>query len=189
MYERDEQRALLEVARASLGHGLRAGEAPRIDPLGFTPPLREKRASFVTLRLAGRLRGCIGQLQARDPLVEGVACNAFAAGFRDPRFAPLADAELDAVLIDVSVLGTAEPLDFDTREQLLAQLRPHRDGLIVRDGACSATFLPAVWETLPEPERFLGELLRKAKLDPERFPASLQALRYRTETFGEAEFG
>jgi AmmeMemoRadiSam system protein A len=181
-----ERAVLLAVARDSIRHGLRTGRPLVVRPEDFPEKLREPGASFVTLHRGGRLRGCIGTLEAWRPLVTDVAENAFAAAFRDPRFMPLQPEELDDLHIHISVLGKPEPLVFDSEEDLLRQLRPGRDGLILQDGARKGTFLPSVWEELPDPRQFLAHLKLKAGLSPDHWSDSLRVWRYGTESFDRA---
>ncbi len=181
-----ERAILLEVARDSIRNGLQTGRPLRVRVEDYPEILREPGASFVTLHRDGRLRGCIGTLEAWRPLVQDVAENAFAAAFRDPRFMPLRPEELDDLHIHISVLGPPEALQFDSEEELLAQLRPGRDGLILQDGGHKGTFLPSVWEELPDPRQFLTHLKVKAGLPPDHWSDSLRVWRYGTESFDRA---
>jgi AmmeMemoRadiSam system protein A len=173
-------RTLLDVARASVAHGLRHGAPLPVDLAALADPLRRPAASFVTLlrRDDGELRGCIGELEARFALAESVARNAWSAAFQDPRFAPVGDRELDELRFHVSVLGALEPLPARSPAELAAALRPGADGVLIDDGRHRATFLPAVWRSLPEPERFVRELERKAGLAGRAWPPALRAWRY-----------
>jgi AmmeMemoRadiSam system protein A len=177
-------RALLEVARASLAHGVTHGRALPVAAERYPESLRALGACFVTLRRAGALRGCIGSLEATRPLIEDDAGNAFAAGFRDPRFAPLGAAELEELEVHVAVLGAPVPLPCASEDELLAELRPGIDGLVLREGARRSTFLPAVWESLPEPAAFLRELRRKAGLPPRHWSPAMRFWRYTVQEFG-----
>lgn len=179
----DHGALLPELARRSIAHGLEHGTPLEVDPSAYPEPLRRIAASFVTLiDPTGQLRGCIGSLEAGRPLVEDVVQNAFAAAFRDPRFAPLQARELEDLRVQVSVLDPAEPLTFETEADLLAQLQPHRDGLIIEQGSRRATFLPSVWELLPDRHRFLQELKHKAGISGG--PVA-RAWRYRTRCYGD----
>jgi hypothetical protein len=180
-----ERGVLLELARASIVHGLETGAPLPVSLEDKPASLTAARASFVTLHLHDRLRGCIGHLEAVQPLVRDVVENAFGAAFRDPRFEPLTAAELAPLHIAVSVLTPAEPIPCAEEEALLAALCPGRDGVILSDGPHRGTFLPAVWEQLPEPRDFLRQLKQKAGLAPEHWSAGVRAWRYRTERFGE----
>ena len=180
----EEERLLLhKVARASIEHGLETGRPLAVDVERYPPPLRERRATFVTLNEHGELRGCIGTLEAIRPLVEDVAHNAFAAAFSDPRFPPVSASELDDIEIHISVLSPATPMQFDSEEDLVHQLRPGVDGLVLEDGYHRGTFLPAVWESLPEPHAFLQHLKLKAGLPANYWSDTIRVSRYTTESF------
>jgi len=183
LLDADARRTLLDVARSSIAHGLTHGRALSLDPSDYRPALRAERAAFVTLHKGGALRGCIGHLEAIQPLVQDVAENAFAAAFRDPRFAPLREDEVPGLHIEISVLTPAEPLAFDSEADLLRQVEPGRDGLILRAGGARGTFLPSVWESLPQPADFWRHLKMKAGLRPDFWSPDIEVLRYRTESF------
>ncbi len=176
---------LLATARSSIRQGLELGDALRPDLDAMPEPLLEPGACFVTLNLDGELRGCIGSLEAARPLIEDVAFNAHAAAFRDPRFGPLRAEEFDRVLLDISVLTPAMPLAFSSEAELLAQLRAGIDGLILEAARRRATFLPSVWEALPDREQFLRELKRKAGLPADFWDQKLKAWRYTTVSVAE----
>lgn len=182
-----QRAALLRVARASIEHGLETGRAATVDPAVHDVSLRLRRASFVTLHRQRSLRGCVGHLEAVGPLVVDVASNAFAAAFCDGRFAPLEAREWPDVTVALSILTRPEPIAFRDEADLLGQLRAGEDGLILEEGACRGTFLPAVWEDLPDPTEFLLHLKRKAGLAPGHWSDRIRVLRYRTESFGEAD--
>ncbi len=169
------------MARDAIAHGLREGRPPDLDLAHYPAALAEPRASFVTLYRVGELRGCTGSLEPEEPLVVDVARNAFRAAFSDPRFPPLAGWEIDGLEISVSLLSPLERIRVGSETDLLRSLRPGVDGLVLRDGARSATFLPAVWESLPEPRDFLHALQRKAGLEPGHWSATLCFDRYATE--------
>lgn len=178
--------ALLKLARESIRRQL-AGDPSVPRPEVASAAFDEVRASFVTLKLDEALRGCIGVLEAVRPLSLDVAHNAHAAAFRDPRFPPLGRLELEPLHIEISVLSPPEPFPVLDRADLLASLRPGVDGLILAEGAQRATFLPAVWESLPRPEDFLTQLLLKAGLAPNHWSERLRFARYTTESFAEQE--
>ena len=175
---------LLKIAATAI-HRASFGQDPGIFPglAGESAHLRRNGASFVTLKIAESLRGCIGTLQAARPLAEDVAHNAHAAAVRDPRFPPLRPTELTELHLTVAVLSEPEPLAADDRDHLLQQLRPNIDGLILVAGRKRATFLPAVWEQLPRPEAFLDALWQKAGLRSELWPTGISLARYETENF------
>ncbi|AGA91740.1 uncharacterized protein, PH0010 family [Thioflavicoccus mobilis 8321] len=182
-YDDAERRLLLGVAVGSIAHGL-ARRVPLVpDPRDYPAALRAVRATFVTLEIGTALRGCIGVLAARRPLVADVAHNAFAAAFEDPRFPPLAPAELHRLTIHVSVLSPPQALRCDSRVDLLAQLRPEIDGLILEDRGQRGTFLPSVWEQLANPADFLAHLCLKAGLAADHWSDSVAVSRYTTESF------
>lgn len=172
---------LKALALASIRHGLEAGEALGRDafPSGCDWP-RDNGAAFVTLKKAGQLRGCIGSLSAHRPLAEDVSENAYAAAFRDPRFPPLRSEELDGLEISISVLTPPQRLSFASEQELLAQLRPGVDGLILTEGGRRGTFLPSVWESYPEPAVFLRHLKMKAGLPPDYWSDTVSVERYET---------
>jgi AmmeMemoRadiSam system protein A len=172
---------LLRIARRSIESGL-DGTALRIRAEEFSASLRAIRASFVTLEIDGRLRGCIGTLDARRPLVEDVAHNAYNAAFDDPRFPPLRRVELAAVEIHLSLLSLPEPIAFQSEQDLLAQIRPRVHGLVLEEGRRRGTFLPSVWEQLPDPVEFLRHLKRKAGLPEDYWSATLRVSRYTAES-------
>ncbi len=182
-----QRRLLLEVARESIAHGLRTGRPLRVNPTDHDPALQAKRAAFVTLNERGRLRGCIGHLEAIQPLVADVAENAFSAAFRDPRFPPVTAGEFDALEIHISVLSPPEPVVFTSEADLLRRIRPGTDGLILEEGPYRGTFLPSVWEQLPEPRQFLAQLKLKAGLPPDYWSDSVKVYRYTTESFSESD--
>jgi len=180
-----QRRMLLALARQSIAHGLDQGCPLSVVPSDYPADLRARRAAFVTLETGGTLRGCIGHLEAVQPLVLDVAENAFAAAFRDPRFRPLTHPELARISIEISVLTPARPLFFTSEEELLRMIEPGRDGLILKEGAARGTFLPTVWESLPEPRAFLRHLKQKAGLRPDHWSDRVRVSRYRTESFSE----
>jgi len=186
MLTAEHRETLLEVAEASIREGLHTGHALPLHPEEYPAELRAVRATFVTLHKAGELRGCIGSLEAYQPLVANVAHNAYAAAFSDPRFPPLAAEEYPLLTLDIAILSPPEPLAFSSEQELLRQLRPGIDGLILEERNHRGTFLPSVWETLPTPEAFLRQLKMKAWLPPEHWSDTLRVSRYTTESFGRA---
>jgi len=185
----NDRATLLEVARASIQHGLRRRQALAVNPDDYPETLRPLRATFVTLEIGGQLRGCIGALVAGLPLVQDVAAHAYAAAFEDPRFPELRPEEFPKLEIFISVLSPPEPMRFDSEEDLLAQMRPGMDGLILQFRHYRATFLPAVWESLPDPYVFLAQLKHKAGLPLDFWSPELRVERYATEYFGDDDAG
>ena len=153
---------LVRIARDSIVAGLRGERyAPPAEP-----ELQAPAATFVTLYKSGSLCGCVGSVEALRPLGADVAHNAYAAAFEDPRFGPLKPEELEQLSIEVSVLSAPEPLNVRDDDDLHAQLEPAVHGLILNCLGRRATFLPQVWDSLPDPKRFVSELKRKAGLSP-----------------------
>jgi hypothetical protein len=178
----DRGRALLAVARDSLAEalGLREPGDPSADFPGDSrePWLDEPGATFVTLRRSGSLRGCVGSLRAYRPLRDDVQANARAAAFSDTRFPPLTRDELAEVDLEVSLLSTPEPLSAASEKEALALLRPGIDGVILEYHNHRGTFLPQVWEQLPEPREFLAHLKHKAGLPLGFWHPDLRLWRY-----------
>lgn len=176
-----ERATLLAVARAALWEGARGCRlAVRVEE--FAPVLRAPRATFVTLELEGALRGCVGALEACQPLVVDTAANAYSAGYGDPRFQSLLAAEVERIDIHISVLSAQEQIVFRSEAELLQQLRPGIDGLVIREYGLRGTFLPQVWEFLPEPRDFLEHLKHKAGLPSGYWSDTLTASRYTIES-------
>lgn len=180
----DQRNRLLQLAKDSIAHGLRSGKPLPVDASDHPSELQQPRATFVTLERDGQLRGCIGMLEAVRPLAEDVAENAFAAAFRDPRFPPLTADEFAGLDLHISILGPAEPMHFESETDLVAQLRPGIDGLILRENYRRGTFLPSVWEQLPDPGQFVRHLKQKAGLPAHYWSDTLRVERYTTEIFG-----
>lgn len=181
----DEQVRLLEIARQSIHYGLESGRALQLDVAHFDDNLRIEAAVFTTLTRFGDLRGCIGSLQAADPLAQAVANSAFNAAFRDRRFGKVDSTELDDLRIEISVLSELEPVEAVSRQMLLDNLQPGVDGLLMEDQGYRSTFLPKVWEKLPSSNELLGELMQKAGLPAEHWSDSIRFHRYHTLSFAE----
>ena len=181
MWPADAAAVLTGLARAAIAERL-ARPGPSVAEAEW---LGQPGASFVTLKAAGALRGCIGSLEAWRPLGADVRANALAAAFRDPRFAPVAAAEFDRVAIEVSVLTAPEPVAFSSRDDLLRQLRPGVDGLVLTARGHRGTFLPQVWDELPDPADFLAHLLRKAGLAGGYWGPDVEIERYGVTAFRE----
>ena len=179
----EERWTLLDLARKSIRHRLDEGSALYVRPEDHPKRLQIQRATFVTLHRHGELRGCIGHLEAIQSLVEDVAENAEAAAFRDPRFPPLAPHEFPGLDIHISVLSPPERIAFTTEQELLQQIRPGVDGLILQDGTARGTFLPSVWESLPQVDAFWLHLKHKAGLPGDHWSNTLEVFRYEAESF------
>ena len=183
MLNRPEQNILLETARKSIDHGLSKNERLVLDVAAHPESLQIKRASFVTLKIAGQLRGCIGQTTPLYPLVTSVCENAYSSAFCDPRFKPLTDEEFRNIHLSISVLTPVRPLEFTSEPELIEKLESGIDGLIIEKGHQRATFLPAVWESLPDAREFLQHLKHKAGLAKDEMPE--KAWHYQSYTIEE----
>lgn len=184
-YNQTDRSTLLKLARDSIFYGLQHGRPLQVILQGYPDHLKELRAAFVTLHLEGELRGCIGHLEPISPLLKDVAENAFAAAFRDSRFPPLVEREFHDLNIEISVISKIRPIEFSSEIELLQQIRPGVDGLILDEGGRRGTFLPSVWEQLKTPVEFLRNLKRKAGLPYGHFSRNIKVYRYTTECFSE----
>ena len=161
-----ERRLLLALARSSVIAAV-TGSPPPNEAANVAPKLRARRACFVTLTKSGELRGCVGSIFPHESLYEAVIRRARSAALEDPRFPPVRPNELKGIGIEVSVLTVPKPLWFASPEELLAKLRPGIDGVVLRMESQEATFLPQVWEQLPDRRLFMSELAEKAGLAPD----------------------
>ena len=177
--------ALLALARASIALAL--GREADVQPLA--PWLNAKGACFVTLTQGGQLRGCVGGLEARRSLLDNVTGYARAAAFDDPRFDPLSAEEFERTRIEVSLLSPLEAAPAGPEAVALEWIRPFVDGLALEWGRHRGTFLPQVWEKLPEPRRFLGQLKLKAGLPADFWSEDIRLYRYQVEKWSEPEDG
>jgi len=183
----EEQKTLLRLAREAVEHSVKHDKLPPLDESILTPRLREPGASFVTLTEHGQLRGCIGALEPYQPLAEDVREHAIAAALDDPRFPPVSEHELSVIEVEVSRLTPPLPLDYKHANDLLSKLRPHVDGVILRDGFRRATFLPQVWEKISNPAEFLDNLCYKMGASPNLWRKKhLEVLTYQVEEFRES---
>ncbi|MFL6548361.1 MAG: AmmeMemoRadiSam system protein A [Povalibacter sp.] len=176
---------LLQLARGSIVSGLRERRRTPA-PQHYSAGLEIRRASFVTLRIGPALRGCCGAIEAREPIAEDVWRNAWASAFNDPRFPPLTFDEYARCTVSISVLSELEPVPVANENELLQQLRPGLDGLLLRAHTGQATFLPAVWKQLRDPVEFVHQLKMKAGWPADYWSADMQVYRYTTESFGES---
>ena len=176
---------LLRLARDSIEHGLVHKEPLPVQCDDLPRALTEPCATFTTLRLKGKLRGCCGTLEAVHPLARDVTRSAFQAAFRDPRFDPVCDDELGAIRLEVSVLTPLESMHVTDEADLLKRLTPGTDGLVIVADGRRTTFLPQVWETLPDPHRFLAALKAKCGLADDYWSEQLEFHRYRTTSYAE----
>jgi AmmeMemoRadiSam system protein A len=182
----EEQRILLHLAREAMEHGVKGKGLPPLDKSSLPASLLEEGSSFVTLTMRGQLRGCIGSLEPYQSLAEDVREHAVAAALQDPRFPPVRENELSGIQIEVSRLTRPIPLEYKDEKDLLSKLCPHVDGVVLRDGSHRATFLPQVWEKIPDRAEFLSNLCYKMGADPDLWRSKhLEVLTYRVEEFRE----
>jgi AmmeMemoRadiSam system protein A len=185
-----EEHFLLHRAREAIEGAIRGHPLPRPAPEQLQGNLIREAATFVTLRLDQQLRGCVGNLVARDPLYQSVATNAVGAAFRDARFAPLTLEELPQVDVHISILSPLVPLQCATPDELLAQLTPNTDGVVLRQDGRTGTFLPQVWNSFRDPQAFMEALARKAGLEaPDWKSPGTEVSIYRVTAFGESPGG
>lgn len=156
-----EKSSLLWLARETIKASAAHKALPTLPTEQITEAMKQPGAVFVTLTIGGELRGCIGSLQAYQPLIEDLQAHAIDAAFNDYRFGPVSQAEVPLLEIEISRLTPSEPLPYSSPDQLPKILKPNVDGVVLRDGYRSATFLPQVWEQIPDPESFLSHLCQK----------------------------
>jgi hypothetical protein len=179
----EDQRSCLQIAHESIEHGLQKNSALQVIASEYSSDLQQHLASFVTLHKNGELRGCIGALEAYQPLINDIAEHAYSAAFQDPRFPALQDNEYEQLEIEISVLGKPERMTFDSEENLLQQIRPNIDGLILEFENNRGTFLPSVWKQLPDKKEFLNHLKIKAGLSQKWWDDTVKISRYETFSF------
>lgn len=185
----EEKQTLLRLAREAMETAVKGKALPPLNLQSLAPVLREEGASFVTLTIDDNLRGCIGALEAYQPLAEDVREHAVSAALQDPRFPPVGEAELNRIRLEVSRLTAPRPLEYSSSEDLLKKLHPHVDGVILKDNFRRATFLPQVWEKIPDPAEFLGHLCQKMGAKPNLWrKAKLQVHVYQVEEFREMNY-
>jgi hypothetical protein len=184
-FTEQEKSQCLTVARKSIEHYLRTGQYFEIDMASFKQPLSSPAATFVTLKKQGKLRGCIGHLEATQPLILDVSVNAIAAATRDCRFASLSLEELKWIQISISVLSQKQTLSVSSEPALLAFLAEHQCGLVLSYQNRQATFLPSVWQTLSTPKVFLNQLKLKAGLAEDFWSSSFRFETYQVYELSE----
>lgn len=186
MYSTQQRSFLLKLARESIKSRLEAKPTPQIEESQIDKELKEIRGVFVTLTINGNLKGCIGHIEPVQELYKDVIQNSMAAAFDDPRFSPLTANELKSVIIEISVLSPPQPLLYKDADDLLQKLTPGRDGVVIKKGFYRATYLPQVWEDLPDKENFLASLCQKAGMDENEWrQGELEVETYTVEMFEE----
>ena len=179
----EDKHTCRKVALESIRHGIQTGSALEVNTSDYSRDLQQTLASFVTLHKQGQLRGCIGTLEARKPLIDDIAEHAFAAAFQDPRFPAVTANEVPELDIEISVLTKPVPISFASEEDLVKQIRPGVDGLILEYGYNRGTFLPSVWEQLPDAKDFFQQLKGKAGLPANWWSDDANISRYETLKF------
>ena len=189
-FSEEQGQILVKLARktimAKLGRESSASESNALADALQDDKFQTTCGTFVTLKIHGQLRGCIGNLTSTESVLDGIKQNAINAAFHDPRFSPLSDDELDQTEIEVSILTDPRPMEYRNGQDLIKKLQINVDGVLIRKGRASATFLPQVWEQLPRPEDFLGHLCMKAGLPSDAWKGSdLEILTYQVQYFEE----
>lgn len=187
MFKLDEQdqQQLLNIAQESIQHGLEHGKQLNIEQSKYSESLQNPGAVFVTLKCSGLLRGCTGTLEAVHPLVSAVAHFSYHSAFHDPRFPPLEFPELVNLSISISVLSPKEELSFASEEDVINQIRPGTDGLVVEYSGQRGTLLPSVWESISDKYDFFCTVKQKAGFEREFWSDSMRVYRYTTHTINE----
>ena len=182
----EEQQTLRRMAREAMTFRVKGEALPPLDVSSLTERLRADGASFVTLTMRGELRGCVGALEAYQPLAEDVREHAVAAALEDPRFPPVSERDLRAIQLEISRLTRPHPLEYKDAAELLSKLKPRVDGVILRDDMRRATFLPQVWKKIPQPDEFMDNLCYKVGANYDLWRKKhLEVLTYQVEEFHE----
>jgi AmmeMemoRadiSam system protein A len=184
-----DKNQLLSIARQSISHGFAERQPMELDTATLAGSLARDLGVFVTITQSGALRGCVGSLESRHPLAQGVAVAAFNAAFHDRRFPALSQNEAALVRLEISVLSPLETIPVSSNQDLIDNLTPHVDGLLIEDNERRATFLPKVWDKLTDPQRFVAQLKEKAGLGANHWSGTIRCYRYQTNTFCERETG
>lgn len=185
MFTAIQRQQMLAIARDAINHGCETNELLTVTYDDYSAQLLAHHACFVTVSNDGVLRGCMGSLSAQEPLVDNIAANAFKAAFRDPRFDQLDERELGYIDIEIAVLSPRVAIESDCEEDLIAQLRPNLDGVLIEEGELSATFLPNTWQQLPDRKEFFRQLKLQAGLAEDYWSESIRVERYSVETISK----
>ncbi len=178
-----ERAQLIEAAYATLRHVAEEGRPPEVTLSSFPLPLRAMRRTFVTLEIAGEVRGCVGTLTPINPLIVDVVSNTYKSAMQDRRFSPMTPAELKQAMVTVSILSHMRPLPFASEAELVDEMRPEIDGLMLREGSAHSLLLPKVWDSVPQPQVFLAALKKKAGLSSAPLSSKARMFRFTAETF------
>jgi AmmeMemoRadiSam system protein A len=190
IFTKEQGQTLVELARQTimekLGSKINKIKADKLAERLKDHQFKNRCGTFVTINMEGRLRGCIGNLAAQGTVLEGIRHNSIHAAFKDPRFPPLSESELSRIDIEISILSDPKPLDYKNSDDLIDKLRVHVDGVILKKGFSSATFLPQVWKQLPDAKEFLSHLCLKAGLAANEWQkGNLEILTYQVQYFEE----
>ena len=181
-FTKTDEQDLLNIAHQSIEHGLKNGECLKVNEVEYPAALQQPHGAFTTLKFNGALRGCKGSIEVRLPLVSAVASSAYLSAFNDIRFPPLQPYEFTQLKISLSVLSPKEKLSFISEEELIEQIQPGIDGLVLEYNGQKGTLLPSVWKTIPDTREFLFIVKQKAGFDRDFWAESIQAYRYTTHT-------
>ncbi|MCF8142421.1 MAG: AmmeMemoRadiSam system protein A [Deltaproteobacteria bacterium] len=182
----EQGKYLLEEARKTIQQALMGDREQTADDVRLDPIFNQRRGTFVTLTIGGNLRGCIGHIIPQESLIDGIRINAINAAFKDPRFRPLDQEEWKRIRIEISILTDPKPLSYSDADDLLRKLRSGIDGVILKKGYHQSTFLPQVWDQLPQKEEFLNHLCLKAGLDGDEWKkGTLEVSTYQAQAFEE----
>ena len=185
-FTESQQQQALGLARQAIAYGMRHHQNMPVEEADYDPLFSNHACCFVTLKKQDKLRGCIGALQPYQSLLKDIVEHAYGAAFRDHRFQPVTEDELSELTISISVLTPQLEIFANTEQALFEQLEVGKDGLTIEEGFNKATFLPAVWEQLPDKKTFLTHLKRKAGMPDSHWSSSLQFYKYQTISFSEA---
>ena len=177
----EDKNVLKAIARDAVIHSINYSKELPVSLSEFPATLHDYQNTFVTLKYNGKVIGCMGSLAADQPLINDVAHNAFSASYYDPRFPDPKTIDPEEIEIHISLLSPAEEIKFSSEQELLTKIRPGKDGLLIREGRRQGTFLPAVWDSIPDPKSFLKELKHKAGLPVDYWSDTIKVYRYTTE--------
>lgn len=179
-FSHEEEKQLLNIAYQSIEYGLAHGTYLKVNEQEYSEGLQNHSATFTTLNYSGMLRGCTGTLEAIQPLINAVARSAYNSAFHDSRFPPLQSSELDQLNISISILSPNEKLSFTDEENLLEQIRPGIDGVVLEYNGQKGTLLPSVWESIPDKHQFISTVKQKAGFPQDFWSNDIQVSRYTT---------
>lgn len=183
-----DQETLLGLARESIEYGVEFNKRFSVNQSSYSEQLQQQAATFVTLRRNGKLRGCIGSIVAYQALVIDVVEKAHSAAFSDPRFPGLGEEELDGLVLQISILTPLSEIEFSSEQDLLEKIQAGLDGLVIDEGYNKGTFLPSMWEQLPDKEDFLRHLKVKAGLLPDYWSDAIRVSRFHSSCIADPDY-